>query len=103
MIVSNWPYLDTADPVRPTIKGTTVKVMEVVMDRLAYDWNADEIQRQHPHLSLPQIHAALGYYYENREAFDRQIEEQLQRVDASREKLQNPALTAKLRAHRKTT
>ncbi len=60
----------------------------------------DEIQRQHPHLSLPQIHAALGYYYENREAFDRQIEEQLQRVDQARATLQNPALTAKLRAQR---
>jgi uncharacterized protein (DUF433 family) len=48
------------------IEGTQTKVIEVAMDRLAREWNAEEICRQHSYLSLPQVHAALGYYFENR-------------------------------------
>ncbi len=37
VITSNWPYFKTDDPIPSTIQGTTVKVIEIVMDRLAYD------------------------------------------------------------------
>jgi hypothetical protein len=36
----------------PYIAGMQTKVIEVVLDRLAYRWDGDEIHRQHPHLSL---------------------------------------------------
>jgi uncharacterized protein (DUF433 family) len=39
------------------IAGTQTKVLEVVFDRLASHWDADEIRRQHPHLSLGQIYS----------------------------------------------
>lgn len=55
------------------LAGTKVKVVEVVLDKLAYGWSPEEIHFQHPHLSLAQIHAALTYYYENQSVLDAQI------------------------------
>jgi uncharacterized protein (DUF433 family) len=45
----------------PRIVGTPLKVIEIALDRLAHEWTADEICRKHPGLTLPQVHAALGY------------------------------------------
>ena len=55
------------------IAGTNIKVVEVVMDRLAHGWSPEEIHFQHPHLSLAQIHGALTFYYENHTDLDRQM------------------------------
>ena len=55
------------------LAGTKVKVVEVVLDKLAHGWSPEEIHFQHPHLSLAQIHGALTYYYENQVAMDAKI------------------------------
>ena len=44
---------------RAWIKDANTKVIEVALDWIAYRWDAETIHRQHPHLSLAQIHAAL--------------------------------------------
>ncbi|HET6880387.1 MAG TPA: DUF433 domain-containing protein [Pirellulales bacterium] len=80
------------------IEGTRTKVIEVALDQIAYDWDADEIHRQYPYLSLPQIHAALGFYHENRSECDRLIDQQLAEVDQWRGQSQNASLSVKLRA-----
>ncbi len=59
------------------IAGTKVKVIEIVLDKIAYGWSPEEIHFQHPHLSLAQIHAALTYYYDNQSHLDAQIEQRL--------------------------
>jgi uncharacterized protein (DUF433 family) len=56
------------------IADANTKVVEVVLDRVAYGWSPEEIHFQHSHLSLAQIHAALAYYYENKQELDAQIE-----------------------------
>ena len=58
------------------LTGANVKVIEVVLDKLAYGWSPEETHLQHPGLSLAQIHAALSYYYENRTRVDAEIEQQ---------------------------
>jgi uncharacterized protein (DUF433 family) len=55
------------------LSGTRVKVIEVVLDKLAHGWSPEEIHFQHPGLSLAQIHAGLAYYYENQERLDGEI------------------------------
>lgn len=55
------------------IGGTKVKVVEVVLDKLAHGWSPEEIHFQHPGLSLAQVHGALTYYYENQAALDAEI------------------------------
>lgn len=57
------------------IEGTRVKVVEVALDHIAHGWSAEEIARQHPELTLGQIHSALSCYYDNREEFEETIAE----------------------------
>jgi uncharacterized protein (DUF433 family) len=63
------------------IAGTKVKVIEVVLDKIAYGSSPEEIHFQHPNLSLAQIHGALTYYYENQGQIDEQIRRGLEESD----------------------
>ena len=71
----------------PIIRETTVKVVEIVMDVKAYGWSAEEIHLQHPHLSLAQIHSALAYYWDNRDAIEKDIAERSEFADRMQEEL----------------
>ena len=44
----------------PVIEGTTMKVIEHVLDSRSYGWSPEELHFQHPHLTLGQIHSALA-------------------------------------------
>ena len=101
MSVSIWPFIEQGADGVAYIEGTRTKVIEVALDQIAYDWDADEIHRQYSYLSLPQIHAALGFYYENRIECDRLIDQQLAEVDQWREQSQNASLSVKLRARQR--
>lgn len=63
------------------VEKTRVKVMEVALDHVAYGWSAEEIHRQHPHLSLAQTHAALAFYYDHQAEFDQAMRESLARAE----------------------
>ena len=56
------------------VDDTNTKVIEVVLDMVAHGWSPEEIHFQHAHLSLAQIHAALGYYYDHKAEMDAQIQ-----------------------------
>lgn len=60
------------------IADTNIKVIEVALDHIAYNWDAEEIHAAHPHLSLAQIHAALSYYHDHKPEMDGQMERQLE-------------------------
>ena len=68
-----YPHIERAKDGVPAIIGTNTKVVEVVLDRLAHHWDADEMQRQHPQLSLSQIYAALAYYHDHQDELDHDI------------------------------
>jgi uncharacterized protein (DUF433 family) len=55
------------------IDDTNTKVIEVVMDWMANHSSPEEMERQHPHLTLAQLHAAMAYYYDHRSEVDEQI------------------------------
>ena len=80
------------------IDDTNVKVIEVVLDKLAHAWSPEEIHHQHPDLSLAQIHAAFSYYYDHQQAFDVTIEEQLQWVEAMMAQAGESPVRKRLRA-----
>jgi uncharacterized protein (DUF433 family) len=81
----------------PVLAGTTTKVIEIALDYLAHRWEAEEIHRQHPHLTRGQIHSALAYYFDHREEMDRQIAEQLAQVESLRQGAGSSAALAKAR------
>jgi uncharacterized protein (DUF433 family) len=80
------------------IDDTNVKVIEVVLDKLAHGSSPEEIHFQHPDLSLAQIHAALSYYYDHQQVLDATIEEQLREVEALRAQAGESPLRQRLRA-----
>lgn len=81
----------------PVVAGTRIKVVEIALDQLAHQWSAEEIRRQHPHLSLGQIHSALAYYFDHRDELDRTIAEQLHEVEQRRQQAGPSPVAAKLR------
>jgi uncharacterized protein (DUF433 family) len=80
------------------IDDTNVKVIEVVLDKLAHGSSPEEMHLQYPHLSLAQIHAALAYYYDHQQAFDAAIEDQLRRVEALMAQAGESPILKRLRA-----
>ncbi len=80
------------------IDDTNVKVIEVVLDRLAYGWSPEEIHFQHPDLSLAQIHGALAHYYDHQAELDAEIAAQEEAVRRLREQATNSPLVMRLKA-----
>ncbi len=82
MIATTYPHIvkDHAQPARLE-KHPRVRVAMIVMDYLAYGWSPDEIRRQHPHLTLAEVHAAMGYYYDHQKEIDAEITAELEEVD----------------------
>src|SRR5712691_5508167 len=80
------------------IDDTNVKVIEVVLDRLAYGWSPEEIHFQHPGLSLAQIHAALAHYYDHQAELDAEIASQEEAVRRLREQAGESPLVTRLKA-----
>ena len=93
-----YPHIELKSSGVAYVAGTQTKVVEIALDRIAHHWDADEIRRQHPHLSLAQIYAALAYYSDHKEELDRQIEEQLRYVGSSRATATESPVRAKLKA-----
>jgi uncharacterized protein (DUF433 family) len=83
---------------QPMIEGTQIKVIEIVLDKIAYGWSAEELQYQHPQLSLGQIYSALAYYADHQEKLDKEIETQLRQVDQLRKPARLTPLVKKLKA-----
>lgn len=63
------------------IDDTKTKVIEVILNWIAYGWGPGEIHQQHPHLSLAQIHAAFAYYYDHQDALDAEIKRRREYAD----------------------
>lgn len=82
---------------RAWIDDTNIKVIEVALDHIAYGWSADEIHVQHPHLSLGQIHAALSFYFDHQEEFDKRIEASLREAERLAEESKDSPLRRRLR------
>jgi uncharacterized protein (DUF433 family) len=100
MSTTGYPHVEVIEG-RAWIEGRKVRVTEIVLDWLAWHWDAEQIHLQHPHLSMAEIHAAFLYYYDHKEELDRQISEELEKVKGIREQTQNVKLQARLRALRK--
>jgi uncharacterized protein (DUF433 family) len=82
----------------PHIAGTTMKVIELVLDQTAYGWSAEELRFQHPYLSLGQIHSALAYYWDHKEALDADIARRQELVAELRRTTPVSPLVARLKS-----
>ena len=81
----------------PILAGSNMKVIELVLEKLAYGWSPEELYFQHPHLTLGQIYSALAYYWDHQEELDKELERRQKFVD----QLKNAAGTSSLKARLK--
>jgi uncharacterized protein (DUF433 family) len=70
---------------RPHVAGTTVTVADVAIAKVFWMMNADAIADYYG-LTLPQVYAALAYYYDHKDEIDAGINERRQLAAAMKEK-----------------
>lgn len=81
----------------PVMAGTTMKVIELVVERMAYGWSPEELHFQHPYLSLGQIHSALAYYWDHTSELDQDLERRLRFIEQAQQTSRPSPLLAKLK------
>jgi uncharacterized protein (DUF433 family) len=82
----------------PMVSGTRLKVVQLVLFHLAYGWDARDLCREFPQLTLGQSHSALGYYYDHKAEIDADITQRDKLAEEMRARLGDGPLTEKLRA-----
>ena len=93
-----YAHIDYSSEGTPFIADTQTKVEEIVLDHVAWRWDAETIHRHHPHLTLAQIHSALAYYYDHQNEMDASIEAGLSQVAKIEDSLGESPLRLKLKA-----
>jgi uncharacterized protein (DUF433 family) len=81
----------------PIIAGTTMKVKELIAERLAWGWSPEELLLNHPDLALGQIFSALAYYADHQTELDQAIEADVRYVDELRRKAEPSPLVVRLK------
>ncbi|NPV09017.1 MAG: DUF433 domain-containing protein [Anaerolineae bacterium] len=81
----------------PIIAGTTMKVIELVAEHIAWGWSPWELQYQRPYLTLGQVFSALAYYSDHAEDIESQLARQASEVERLRQELGGPPVMARLR------
>lgn len=79
-VLTPYQHIELDDNHVPMISGSNIKVVELVLDHLAYGWSPEELQYQHPYLTMGEIHSALAYYWDHQPEMDTDIEERMARV-----------------------
>ncbi len=82
----------------PTITGTTIKVVEIIVPIKTYGWTPENLHEQHPYLTMGQIHSALAYYWDHQEELDADMEQRYQFTEKLRREASESPIVEKLRA-----
>ncbi|MCH7751416.1 MAG: DUF433 domain-containing protein [Planctomycetes bacterium] len=60
---------------KPCIAGTGIRVWDIYVLHERQGRMPDEIVAAYPHVTLADVHAALAYYWDNKDEIDRQMKE----------------------------
>src|SRR4028119_669350 len=97
---TEYKYIELNEDNVPIIAGTTMKVVELVMAQIAYGWSPEELQFQHPYLTMSQIYSALAYYWDNKEELDADIKRRGEYAEKLRTETGESPFVARLRVQR---
>ena len=97
MVPGTWPFIELDERGIAFVQGTRTRVTEIIECHLAYRWDAEQIHLQLSGLTLPQIHAALGYYYEHEVECDQQMKDADTMAEQLREHYENAELKKRLK------
>ncbi len=79
------------------IKDANTKVIEVALDKVAWGWSIEEMQENHPHLSMAQLYAAMSYYYSHQAEMEAELERRAERIKVLAEAAQDSPGRRRLR------
>ena len=96
LVETRYEHIVLDDSGVPRITGTTMKVIELVLERTAYGWSPEELHFQHPYLTLGQIHSALAYYWDHTDVLDQDIARRRESIEQIRATTQISPLIARL-------
>ena len=82
----------------PTIAGTNMKIIELILGKIAYGWSPEELHFQYPHLTLGQIYSALAFYCDHHEGLDQDIEERLENIEQIHKSIWSSPLVSRLKS-----
>ncbi len=82
---------------RPRIDGHRIQVEDVAIRHERMGMSPDEIVADLPSITLAEVHAALAYYYDNRQRIDADIEAAKRYADERKAKSGPSRLQEKLR------
>lgn len=91
-----YPHITVDTEGVPTLVGTTMKVVELVMSQRAHGWSPEELHFQFPRLPLGQIHAALAYYWDHKDELDADIDRRSEYAEQARREAGPSVVAAKL-------
>ncbi len=94
---TEYKYILLDDHQVPFIKGTSMKVVELVTSVQAYGWSPEELHFQYPHLSMSQIYSALAYYWEHKEEIDADVKRRFEYSEKLRLEAGESTLAQRLR------
>ncbi len=92
MTSTAYKHITLTDEGVPVIDGMGFKVKQLIGERRAHGSSPEELQFQHPQLSLAQVYSALAYYEDHREEIDGHLLEGEARAEELREWLDSPDL-----------
>lgn len=98
LVETRYEHIVLDDAGVPHIDGTTMKVIELVLESTAYGWSPEELHFQHPYLTLGQIHSALAYYWDHKDDLDQDIARRRARVEELRRVTPPVPFVARLKA-----
>jgi uncharacterized protein (DUF433 family) len=97
-LTTGYEHIIINDNKVPIIAGTNMKVVELVLEHIAFGWSPEELHLNHPYLSLGQIHSALGYYWDHKDELAADIERRFQYSEQLRLAAPTSPLKARLKA-----
>jgi uncharacterized protein (DUF433 family) len=97
LIETRYEHVVIDDQGAPMIGGTTMKVKELVAERLAWGWSPEELLVNHPYLTLGQIFSALAYYADHQAEIAKAIEADVEHMEKLRQNAHPSALAIRLK------
>ncbi len=68
----------------PIIAGTGIRVVDIAIRYEIMGLTPEDIMISLPHITLPQIHDALSYYYEHKSTLDQEWKSALEKIEKRR-------------------
>ncbi len=84
----------------PVVQGANTKVVEVVLHARSSGLTPEQLAGELPHLSPAQIHSALAYYWDHKEALDADIEARREFAQRMRREMGQPTFAERLARER---